>query len=363
MFFAVANGSGATLSNLTFRDELPFGFTLVDVIENPFGGVLVSPLGSDRVVLTNLEVPPGIDTIRVLVNVGQANAGIILNQARMEGLPVSLGTAVKSDDPRTLTRLDSTYLEIRRIPFDTMDISDVICDGDSLLIDLSNFGRSFEWDDGLTSPFRTFDMAGNYAVKIIAGCDTALVTYDIRSEDIEVSLFENELFVKLGDTVVLRPNIFNTGDSTIIVWLDPEGHEVQCGECSFYELLPLKSGTYIIQVTNEFGCTDSDEVYIEVDNTRDIFVPNVFSPNFDNINDRFFIEGQGFGKIENILVFDRWGEVVYQSKNIWINDESVGWDGRFNGDLAPPGVYAWMAEITFLDNETEIFSGDLTLLR
>ena len=108
---------------------------------------------------------------------------------------------------------------------------------------------------------------------------------------------------------------------------------------------------------------DEDVVYIEVDNSRDLFIPNVFSPNFDGLNDRFYLQGVGYGKIENMYVFDRWGELVFHNESFFINEESGGWDGIFNGEQALPGVYTWMAEITFLDNQTEFFSGDITLLR
>ena len=68
-------------------------------------------------------------------------------------------------------------------------------------------------------------------------------------------------------------------------------------------------------------------------------------------------------KIENFYIYDRWGELLHHSKSTWVNEPSGGWDGRFNGTLVMPGVYTWVAEITFLDNETEFFAGDVTVMR
>ncbi|MDX1685660.1 MAG: gliding motility-associated C-terminal domain-containing protein [Saprospiraceae bacterium] len=361
--FAVANGSGLTQTNILFRDLLPRGFTFVELLENPFGGTLASSPGDRRIIIQGIEVPPGIDSIRVLVNVGQANMGIHLNQARLEGLPISLGSTVVSDDPRTLAKLDSTFLEIRRIPFDTLIEDRILCDNDSFIANLSRFGRDFIWDDGLTTPIREIDEPGTYEVMVTAGCDTSRVIYNVEGHSVEVSLDEDEISIKLGDTIILSPQIFNTGDSTFVTWLDEEGHVLQCGECSLYQLLPLKSGTYTVIVSNEYGCEDQDEIRINVDNSRDIFVPNAFSPNFDNINDIFYVQGQGFGRIENFYIYDRWGELIYHVGQTWINQEDTGWDGTFRDEVVLPGVYVWMAEITFLDNETEYFSGDVTVIR
>lgn len=361
--FAVANGSGVAQRNIVFRDRLPPGFELVEVTQNPFGGLIASSPGDNHIIINDIIVPPGIDTIKALVRVGEVNAGIHLNQAIIDGLPQSLGGSVRSDDPRTLAELDSTFLEVRRIPFDTLEEDVVICFDDVFITDLSSFGRSIIWDDGSTEFQKEISEGGVYEATIIAGCDTSKLFYYVDEHEIDIEINEDELQIKLGDTVTLTTTVFNSGDSTIITWFDPDGHEVYCGECSKYELLPLKSGTYTVQAVNEYGCLDEDQVYIEVDNTRSIFVPNAFSPNGDNINDKFFVQGQGFGRIENVYVFDRWGELIYKRSGVWINDESIGWDGYFNGKSAMPAVYTWMAEITFLDNETEYFTGDVTLIR
>jgi gliding motility-associated-like protein/uncharacterized repeat protein (TIGR01451 family) len=361
--FTIANASGTTQDGLYFSDGLPNGSTFVRIVDNPFGGDVLSNPGDDRFEIDNFSVPPGIDTLRILVEIGQVNSGFIYNQAQITGLPEALGETVISDDPRTLAEMDSTYLEIRRIATDSIETFGVICDDDRYAVDLSSLGRQFLWFDGETSPTREFEEGGIYEVLIVAGCDTAYMKYDIEEHDINVSLRDSVLSVKLGDTIALFPDIQNTGDSTFVVWLDPEGNEIQCGECSFYEFLPLKSGTYTIRVENEYGCTDIDLIRIEVDNTREVYIPNIFSPNGDNINDKFYIQGLGYGRIDNFYVFDRWGEMVYKASKIWINDESVGWNGNFNGKKALPGVYTWMAEVTFLDQRTEFFSGDVTLLR
>ena len=67
--------------------------------------------------------------------------------------------------------------------------------------------------------------------------------------------------------------------------------------------------------------------------------------------------------IEYLRVFNRWGGLVYEGKNLDINDESMGWDGTRNGEPMAPGVYTFYASVLFVDQVTRIIKGDVTLLR
>ena len=93
----------------------------------------------------------------------------------------------------------------------------------------------------------------------------------------------------------------------------------------------------------------------------DVYVPNTFSPNDDGINDIFFIQAapETISVIRQFLVFNRWGEPVFQYYNIPPNDPTFGWDGRFRGEPMNTGVYAWFAEIEFADGSIEVIEGDL----
>ena len=95
-------------------------------------------------------------------------------------------------------------------------------------------------------------------------------------------------------------------------------------------------GTYAVEIA--LGpCTIHDSVVVE-GNELTLFAPNTFTPDGDGINDRFRPIGEHIGNL-SLLVFDRWGELVYTS-----NDPSVSWDGTFNGSAVPTGVYAYSIE-------------------
>ena len=97
---------------------------------------------------------------------------------------------------------------------------------------------------------------------------------------------------------------------------------------------------------------------------RPIYVPNAFSPNNDGTNDQFLIyAGKQVANIRSFLVFNRWGETVYEYYNFQPNDPLFGWDGKHRGKEMDPAVFTWFAEIEFVDGKVELYEGDVTLMR
>lgn len=98
---------------------------------------------------------------------------------------------------------------------------------------------------------------------------------------------------------------------------------------------------------------------------RRVYFPNAFSPNADGINDFFTIYGElpDVVVVENLMIFDRWGNQIHNQSNFLPNEENVGWDGTFKGKLMPVGTYVYVAEVRFLDGETAIYRGDILLVK
>ncbi len=118
--------------------------------------------------------------------------------------------------------------------------------------------------------------------------------------------------------------------------------------------------------TNQFGCKDTAEQQITV--ISDIQWPNVFTPNTsgsnggvynvnDFSNDVFFPYTAGVTEY-NLMIFNRWGELIFQSHDIL-----TGWDGYFNGKLCQQDAYVWKAEVKFFDGRKYNKAGSVTLLR
>ncbi len=67
-------------------------------------------------------------------------------------------------------------------------------------------------------------------------------------------------------------------------------------------------------------------------------------------------------QIDQLKIFSRWGEMVYQQENI-PSDRKIGWNGTLNGQNLDPGVFVFIAKVTFIDGTEAVYKGDITLLK
>jgi gliding motility-associated-like protein len=137
-----------------------------------------------------------------------------------------------------------------------------------------------------------------------------------------------------------------------------------CGNCPDPNALPPTTTTFVVTATDEDGCTAEDGVTVTVEINRPIYIPNAFSPNEDGQNDTFILYGgRSARQIQVLRIFNRWGALVYEGREIMLGDESRGWDGRFKGELVNNDVFAFMALIEFIDNEVILYEGDITVVK
>jgi gliding motility-associated-like protein len=119
-----------------------------------------------------------------------------------------------------------------------------------------------------------------------------------------------------------------------------------------------------LTITDENGCTAEADYQIRVAIIKDVWAPNVFSPNSDQVNDRFTIYGKPtLISIDKLQIYDRWGELLYEDYNLPPGDPNYGWDGTFRGTLLNPAVFVYVAHVRFVDGETRLLYGDVTLIR
>jgi gliding motility-associated-like protein len=108
---------------------------------------------------------------------------------------------------------------------------------------------------------------------------------------------------------------------------------------------------------NTKGCEETATLTI---NTVPPFyqIPNAFTPNGDGLNDRFRILVNGDIRIQTFLIFNRWGQLVYEGPA----DDIEGWDGIFKGQKASSDTYVYTATLEFPDR-VETVKGDVMLIR
>ena len=175
-------------------------------------------------------------------------------------------------------------------------------------------------------------------------------------------------FVDAGGTLsIARGDSVELAYSTDIVdpniqWSPPD--VVGCPGCPVTMASPPFTQYVSVYLENDEGCAGEDSVLIQVFIPKRAYIPNVFSPNGDDINDYFSIHTNEFGAaIESIIVLNRGGVTVFSGQELPLNDEGSAWDGTFKGVLLNPGVYTYLIKIRFLDGQVIPFSGTVTLLR
>ena len=113
-----------------------------------------------------------------------------------------------------------------------------------------------------------------------------------------------------------------------------------------------------LTVTDSFGCQkDTSKTFVAYPNTKP-FVPNAFSPNQNNLNEFFKVEGVVYAKDFKLQIYNRWGEMLFES-----NDISQGWDGTFREKPVHEGVYVYKISYINLEGDFVRLFGDLTLLK
>ena len=139
---------------------------------------------------------------------------------------------------------------------------------------------------------------------------------------------------------------------------------VENGPNAFFVFPDDDEGKYDIKLiaTSPMGCIDSITYPIYVRGELLIYVPTAFSPNGDDLNDILLPRVNGDNEHINayeFAIFNRWGEMMFFTEEV-----TEGWDGRHNGQLVPPGVYAYKLKVkSKFDAKREVIGGVITVIR
>ncbi|MCB0570531.1 MAG: gliding motility-associated C-terminal domain-containing protein [Phaeodactylibacter sp.] len=360
--YGIGNDSGLERAGAFLVDTLPEGITVVGIERNPFGGSLdvAAPPGILRI--DGLTLPLGVDSIDVRVAIGDVAPGDYYNSALLGGLPSALGPTRLSDDPRT-PLADSTPVKILGVESDTAYISQLLCNDRPLVLDGSQYGASYLWADGSTGARFTATFPGLYPLQVFDGCRPSYVFFDVvAGEGIDTRFAEEKVKIHLGETYLLEPALINEGVGLFVEWDDPLGSSLSCLDCLMPLAKPLDHVVYTLRVSNGV-CADTARITFLVDKSRRVYAPTAFSPNGDGRNDTFYLQSPDYGLLRSLTIYGRWGGMVFYTEAGALNEPQTGWDGQSHGKPAPAGLYLWKAEIEFIGEIREIFSGELSLLR
>lgn len=220
---------------------------------------------------------------------------------------------------------------------------------------------TWKWDfgDGNTStqrnPVHSYSEGGSYNVRFISGnvkgCrDTVNTTIDVENFQ---PFAGNDTIIVQGESVY-----FNAQGGIIYKWeprdrltastiANPVGYYPDTGRYNY---------SVFIESVNQ--CTGYDSIEVWVVSQGSLFVPSAFSPNGDGLNDVLKPISVGYKSFEYFRVFNRWGEVVFETNRI-----GDGWDGNFRGKTADISTYFWMLKAVDKDDNVIDQKGDVTLIR
>jgi hypothetical protein len=218
---------------------------------------------------------------------------------------------------------------------------------------IASGGNSYLWSNGSTNPSISVTTAGTYSVTVTNSCgnDNASVYVDASSLTVGFIADNYNGFAPLTVNFTNNSTNFSTyawnfGDNTTSADLNPTHVFTEDGV--FNTVLTINDTNGCVLTSNADFVVRSDIIY---------FIPNVFTPNSDSINDYFNIVGTGITSMKG-RIFNRWGQEVYN----W-NSLQNGWDGKSDGAESPSAVYFYLINLNVSNGTERVERGTVTLLR
>ena len=214
-------------------------------------------------------------------------------------------------------------------------------------------------------PFDITDLPpGEHEIQFISADSCQSPSYTIEIE--ELTLPEIQLIGPSEVDICDPPSFFQveTNLSGSYQWYSSSS--LLCDTCQSTEVFSFQEGPVGVEFTDDNNCTATAEIDLTVTG-RDAqyFIPNVFTPNGDGINDYFTLFGKqgGVDQIELLEIYDRWGNRLFETQNIAASIESQGWNGWYRGQPMSTGVYAYRIIYQYCDGTRYRLHGTVTLVR
>ncbi len=250
------------------------------------------------------------------------------------------------------------------------EFNDPLCFGESngsVMLNASGGVPSYFFSlDGVQQTNNRFEnlAAGNYTFYLLDdnACQDS-VSVNLNDPDPLFLDLGNDTTINYGESYLIEGNTsFDPADISELIWANIDTD--YCEDCIYQEVSPKQDQTYILNIITENGCIVSDTINLYVVLTKDIYIPNVFSPNVDSANNGFTLDGNSATENINFLyIYDRWGNLLFTGFNLEPGNIQEGWDGKFNNQLVEQGVYTFVAEVRFVDGSLQKVAGDVTLIR
>jgi gliding motility-associated-like protein len=244
----------------------------------------------------------------------------------------------------------------------------IVCFGTTFRLNGSG-GTNYQWsppnhlsNSGISNPLVSLPSAGTYIYILsvsINGClsltkDTVTVTMLPP-----VNVFAGrDTFVTANQPLQLNAVDINNSGFTSYLWSPSFGLNNSASKTPIAVLNNLGTTNYIVTARTTEGCEDKDDIRITVFAKADLYVPTAFTPNGDGLNDFAVVIPVGIKEFKYFNIFNRWGELVFSTKNT-----SIGWNGMYKGKQQDGNVFIWSTEGVDYNGNIIRKKGTVTLIR
>lgn len=239
-------------------------------------------------------------------------------------------------------------------PFD-LGPDSVICRGELVVLSAPASPYMIRWSDGSAAPILTVHAAGVYSLDISNECGMVSDSVEVAvNQDVPLVQLQPEWLWCPGDQFTLHAEqsfaatyLWNTGATSSFITVNTPG-------------------VYTVEVKSACGEAGGSSEVLEKDDCLEgpvFYVPNVFSPDGNGINDVFSVYTDQPDQVISMQgkIFDRWGNLLFESAG-----QTFSWDGRFGEALMSPGVYVYVIKVMYTSASGQkeyVLTGDVTLIK
>ena len=220
-------------------------------------------------------------------------------------------------------------------PSVNLGLDTVLCEGQVLVLDAGNPGATYAWSNGAVTRTIAVGQPGTYTVNVSNGLCSRSDAITVLFNPSPVRMAVREFHTSLDDEP--RYVVIDAGNPG-------SQHQWSTGETT-QVIMASAYGWYYVHVTNAYDCSGQDSARVIEYCPATIFIPNTFTPNGDGTNDIFIPMGKSIAEMR-LMVFDRWGELLFES-----DDPEVGWDGTYQGEYVKNDMYVWRVSYKFFTDK------------
>ncbi|MFY7840017.1 MAG: gliding motility-associated C-terminal domain-containing protein [Lacibacter sp.] len=233
--------------------------------------------------------------------------------------------------------------------------------GDSAVVSVQP-GATVQWYknnlvlSGATQSKLRITSSGSYhaVLRNADGCELPTRSVTVEVEDPQKGITYPIRYTFINMPITLQARTFGNE----VLWNPSAFLSDAASVTPVFERPSVGNQLYNIRIESRLGCITVDTQFVKTIPGVTVYLPNAFTPNNDNLNDRFYPITDGIREVYSFKVFSRWGVELYSWKA-----GDPGWDGTFKAVPQVPGTYVWQFSGIGIDEKVYTRKGTIVLIR